>query len=479
MASLRCARRRRTLAVAVIAALIAGPCIAVDLVLVLRPADPDGGGSPQFSRCVSGSRIVRLDATGASRTLTPDFDGACDPAVSFDGSRILFSARKAREEAWQIWRMNSDGTGAVRLTAETGDATAPLWIGSIFHLDDDAPTALISYLATTLENRSATSIHTAELDGNDPVRISFSPAPDLDADVLPNGRLVYPSWGPTGLSLMGLNIDGTDLMTFADPHSGPTYPHAVRVGGDGRVYFIDSATPALAGGDLAFVTLRRPLRSYSVLAGAADGAFLDPLPLADGGLLASYRRSGSSTFDLVQVDPDDGTIGATLFSAEGDHCLDAHELVPRPRVKGRSTVVDLERASGVFFCISSHITDRPGLEHLAGGAARRLRVIAGSTDDAGGSEPEEAILGEAEIAADGSFHIEVPARTPLRFELLDADGGTLAEQQSWTWVMPREWRGCIGCHEDREMVAPNTLGQAIVRPAIPIGLASPGSREGE
>ena len=85
------------------------------------------------------------------------------------------------------------------------------------------------------------------------------------------------------------------------------------------------------------------------------------------------------------------------------------------------------------------------------------------------SGPGERTLGEAPIESDGSFQIEVPAGVPLRFEIVDGRGMEVAEQVSWTWVMPREWRGCIGCHEDREMVAPNTLAEAFVKPAVRIG----------
>ena len=66
------------------------------------------------------------------------------------------------------------------------------------------------------------------------------------------------------------------------------------------------------------------------------------------------------------------------------------------------------------------------------------------------------------IEDDGSFHIQVPASTPIAFELLDAEGRVVARQNEWAWVMPREWRGCIGCHEDRELVPPNVLAEAIV-----------------
>ena len=78
-------------------------------------------------------------------------------------------------------------------------------------------------------------------------------------------------------------------------------------------------------------------------------------------------------------------------------------------------------------------------------------------------------LGEVPLEYDGSFHIEVPAQVPLRFELLDERGAAVARQDSWTWVMPREWRGCIGCHEDREMAAPNVLADAFVKPAVRLG----------
>ena len=91
----------------------------------------------------------------------------------------------------------------------------------------------------------------------------------------------------------------------------------------------------------------------------------------------------------------------------------------------------------------------------------------------------ERVLGEAPIESDGSFHIEVPAQRPLRFQLLDDEGTVIGEQKSWTWVMPREWRGCVGCHEDREMVAPNILADAVVKPAVPIGIESNDPEEGE
>ena len=42
--------------------------------------------------------------------------------------------------------------------------------------------------------------------------------------------------------------------------------------------------------------------------------------------------------------------------------------------------------------------------------------------------------------------------------------------RSWLWVMPGERRGCIGCHEDRELTPPNRHVQALRKDAVPVGV---------
>ena len=385
--------------------------------------------------------------------------------------------------------MDADGGNQVQLTSGTDVFTSPLWIGSLFHLDDVAPTERIAYLSSGprwIEEKArggVVALFTADLDGRHPLRISFHPRSDLDPDVLPNGRLLFPGWGfvgrdPSGsrLSLMAVNNDGTDLMAYSDNHDGPPLPHSVRVGRDGRVYFVEAdGTSPMGGGGLAYITLRRPLHSRTTLSVAGGGSYLDPLPLADGGLLASYRPPGrDAVYALYRIEP---ATGDRLELIHGDpefHILDAQELTPHPRVKGRSSVVDTSKETGVFFCISSHLTDRPGLGHLKTGAASTVRVIEGTAPDPTVHPPRWGLraLGVVPLEPDGSFHIEVPAGAPLRFELLDDRGTTVARQDSWTWVMPGESRGCIGCHEDREMAAPNVLAEAVVKPAVRPGRPS-------
>jgi len=474
-------RSSRAVLTAFLVLALAAPAIAADLLVVERPVEA-GLTWNLMARCVSGSRLVQLGADESSVVLTPDFDGACDPSVSFDGQEILFAGRKLDTDLWQVWKMDLTTGDAIRITNHPGHAFAPIWVGSIFHLNDETPTRRIAYLATTPTYRRVPVLHTANLDGSNALRISYGNRADLAPDVLPNGRLVYPAEATNrrGFPLMSLAIDGTDLTAFADPHDKPRRQDRVRVGRDGRVYFVESTPSRPPGGELAYVELRRPLRSRTRLSTTDHGLFLDPAPMSDGTLLASHLAQDADSYKLVRVDPESGRVTGEVHNRKGFHALDAQEIAARPIVPGRSTVVDDSKETGVFFCLSSHITDRPSLAHLRDGRVSRLRVIEAMGERKRyPSDPLESVMGHAPVESDGSFHIEVPARIPLRFQLLDDEDRVIAEQHTWTWVMPREWRGCIGCHEDREMVAPNILADAVIKPAIPIGIASNDPKEGE
>jgi len=453
---------------------------AIDLVAVRVPLDA-------AEEMCAGCQLVKIDADGNTAVLTPDFAAAKDPSVAFDGRAILFSGRKASSDPWQIWRIDSDGSSPTRIIADGGNATAPLHVGALFHLDDERPTERFVYLSDThgwadpFTGNKATALYAADLDGGHPWRISFNLGSDLAPDVLASGRLVFPSRRVDGrFALMAVNNDGTDLMAYADAHTGPANQNTVAVAPN-CVYLVATDAPGpLGGGALLHVSRRRPLRSRTVLAPENDGWYHSPRPLADSGFVVSYLpRDGSGGYRLVHLDPETGEHVGREIGADGFHLIDAQELTSRPRVRGRSSVVNMAADTGVFFCISSHLSDRPGVGEAAR-AATRLRVIEGVPSAPGStpsSPPPQRVLGELPIEGDGSFHIEVPASTPIAFELLDVAGRVVARQKDWVWVMPRESRGCIGCHEDREMVPPNVLADAVVRPVVKIPRPESGVQE--
>jgi hypothetical protein len=450
---------------------------------------------------VDGCRIVRLrwqpNGTTAAEVLTSDFVSARDPAVSFDGRHILFSGKRKAEDRWQIWRMDRDGSNQMPITREAGHCLSPLYVGSLFYLNDKHPTPQITFVGTAHGWQSATSdqpvlaLYACRPDGTDVRRVSYNLASDWDQDVLPNGRLVFSSQQPSSdadpgdatTRILAMNIDGTDLMAYAPaPHGGQMARHQLmaRVSpSDRRMYYIaSSGSEVLGGGTLAYISQRRPMHSRQVLADGQMGTYHSPAPLADGRLLAAYRPQGpQSTYAIWQIDLQSGVRRQRLFHQPGFHCVDIHALAAHPGVQGRSSVVGFRyKNSGVFFCLNSYISQLPAISNLPAGLVKQVRIIAGRPITTA-SQPTRGsgfrnvsgnkwTLGIAPVAADGSFHIRVPAQTPLSFQLLDAQGMALATQLSWSWVMPGESRGCIGCHEDPELVPPNVLAQAVIQPEV-------------
>jgi len=82
------------------------------------------------------------------------------------------------------------------------------------------------------------------------------------------------------------------------------------------------------------------------------------------------------------------------------------------------------------------------------------------------------ILAEVPIKADGSFHLTVPASTPIQLQILD-DRGLALRSCGWIWARNHQAQGCICCHEDPELTPPNRVPDALKgtaeMAAVPLG----------
>jgi Hydrazine synthase alpha subunit middle domain/WD40-like Beta Propeller Repeat len=456
--------------------------IVVQIPVAAAPRSQDQANlSTPLDRYVDGARIVRVDpSSGGVVVLTPEFTGACDPDVSFDGKSIVFAGRRDPEGSWQIWRMNADGSGKTQITRRPGQSVAPVFAGARFYLDDPQPTPQVIFAGSARDPQSF-ALYGTDLEGAALRRLTFNPHSDFSPAVLPTGQIVFSSWQrygdrvePDGIfALLAVNIDGTDLMPFYGNHEPPRYKDMAAVSPvRDRVYFVESDRLSwLGGGDLAYVSWRRPLHSHGKVNDDADGLglFHSPTPLPDGGLLASYRRRASdSVFAVYRLDPESGRRLEKVFEQAGWHSIDAHVLAPRPPGTGRANWLKPGSTTGVFYCLNSYRTSpgEGGDRSVAPpGTIKHVRVIEGLP---------RRILGVAPVEPDGSFHIRVPAETPITFQLLDENFLALRTQRAWTWVMGNENRGCIGCHEDRELSPPNRLVTAIAKP--PVDLVLPPAR---
>ena len=85
----------------------------------------------------------------------------------------------------------------------------------------------------------------------------------------------------------------------------------------------------------------------------------------------------------------------------------------------------------------------------------------------------DSSLGVVKVEQDGSFYLKVTADMPFKIKTLDANGNTLNGPGSWIWLRPNERRGCIGCHEDHEMVPANRVALAVKNHpvAIPVHIS--------
>ncbi|MCP4156285.1 MAG: hypothetical protein GY757_51705 [bacterium] len=446
--------------------------VSIPITAPLQSSDAPAGLHPS-RHYQHQSQIHRIESIqpGKASALTADFFAACDPAVSFDGKKILFAGKQTKTTSWQIWQMDADGKNKVQITHHKTPSVSPLYIGSLFHLNDKSPSRKIAYV-------SGNQIYTSDLNGQHPQRITFSPTPSTAPDVLPNGRLVYSN----NNNLMAINIDGTDLMGYLTHKDLPGKKNMVRFAQNERVYFIrtsqENKSDTYNGGALAYIKIRRPQHSYKLLAPATKGLYHSPCPLPGNALAVSYRtKKPGSLYRLVQLNDTTGKITKTIYNSQEYHCIDAQSLTPHPVVKGRSSFVEHKLDTGVFYCVSVYISQDPKLSKLPHGTIKQVRVLEGNvTED--NPEVKPRILGTAPVETDGSFHIRVPAKTLLAFQLLDNAGKVIATHKTWTWLMPRESHGCIGCHENRELSPPNRLPQAIIKPAVQLPVPKPTNKKG-
>lgn len=443
-----------------------------------------------LSKYVEGSKIVKLSLEDHSKSiviLTDEFYSAMDPDVSFDGKKILFAGKKKENDRWRIWEMAIDGKNKKQLTSGNIDTVSPLYIGTLFHLNDKLPTRRIGYITLEMEMRKIkpAAIYSSDFDGKNPTRISYNLSWITDMDVFNNGPIIYNSFDLTNLKknrgsdLLAVNIDGTDNMGYLTNNVITSDKRMVKVGRDGRVYFIENKTDHyLGGGDLSYILENRPLYTHKVLNYNKEGFFHSPCPITDKNLIISFKSNEKANYALYYMDSITGKKGKRIYHSNKLHSIDAQILAPRRTVRGRSTFVNYKQKTGVFYCISSHISQDKEIRDLLRGSIKKVKVFEGFYSKSAG-RINSGLLGEAPVENDGSFHIEVPSEKSLKFQLFNKKGEIIFKQDSWTWVMPRESRGCIGCHEDRELAPPNHLSDAIIKPAVKISISNKNLKKSE
>ncbi len=457
----------------------------------LRIAKPDGAG------------LAVAEPGKPLRALTAGFSSACDPCVSMDGRRVLFAGKERADGPWDIYEVGADGTGLRRITQDLGDCFEPRYLarGAILAPEYRDKVRWIVFASTAAGNaveaggERATSLHVRSLEpipgrGIVTWRTTYNLSSDFSPTVLADGRVLYSTWqafpgrhGPAAgaaprgaVELFTVSWSGEDINVFLpSPKAGLVRSMACETA-DRWVVFVESdGSRPDRGGRLARVSLRRPSTTYESMS-QAPGWYRDPCPLPDGRLAVAYAPGGKR-FGIHAFDPSKGGPGERLLDDPEASLTGAAPLVPRPEPLGRITMVDEKAAFATLTCLNVYESDRPEVRALPRGSVRRARFLEG-IPAAARAPAGVRVLGEAPVEADGSFLVRVLPEVPFTLELLDAGGAVLARMRTWIWLPRGDERGCIGCHEDRELTPENRVTEALLKGKPWPVLPSPGERPG-
>ncbi len=445
-----------------------------------------------------GSALCTMELEGlfaTVETLLEDSSGVIrDPDVSYDGRRILFAWKQSdREDDYHLHEWNLATGERRRLTEGLGYAdyeAAYLPDGNIV-FNSTRSVQTVDCWWTEVSN-----LFLCDADGRFMRQVGFDQVHTNFPTVTDDGRVIYTRWDyndrgqiyPQGLFQM--NPDGTAQRALYGNNSyfPTTLIHARSIPGTGKYVAIFTGHHTKQKGWLGILDPSRgreenqgtqliaPIRDTPAdridRYGQSGDQFLYPYPLSEREFLVSMQPEGKGLFGIYYVDEDGRR--ELLTSDPDNHCNQPIPVHPRHRPAPRPSMVDYRKQTGaVYMQDVYHGLGLPGVER---GTIAALRVVAleyraagvgsnGNSGPAGGalvSTPisingawdVKRILGTAPVRADGSAAFEVPARTPVYFQAVDANGHAVQTMRSWMTLMPGEVQSCVGCHDHKNSSPP-------------------------
>ncbi|HET7207389.1 MAG TPA: hypothetical protein VFI95_12500 [Terriglobales bacterium] len=398
-------------------------------------------GSERFP---AGAQVYISRKSGAE-PLTKGLVASADPAVFFDGTRILLSGRQQAQDPWNIWEIVLEDGTLRRVTSCAEDCVRPLYL----------PDARFVYAHKT---GGRFVIEARSLSGSDALPLTYGPGNFLPYDVLHDGRILfgaaYPLNSGTTPELYSVYSDGSGVESYRCDHGHARFRGQQLLSGD--VVFADSQ--GLAGFTSALaneVKLEAPRGEYAG----------DVVEFPDESLLVTYRPNPAEHFKLVSW-----KLGSSVFSSylavKGMDVVQASLLAPRT-VPNRhpSGLHDWTYAN--VLCLNAYTSKH----HFADRSISSVRLY---TQDSSG---REKLLGTSEVESDGSFYLRVPADQPLKVELRDPRGSVLKNEEGWFWMRRGEQRVCVGCHAGPETAPENAIPEVLKKSIIAVDMTVASTRE--
>ena len=373
---------------------------------------------------------------GHEYPLLSGFAASADPEISFDGTRILFSGKRKKDDPWQIWEISTNGANLHSIAPGRDDLVRPLYL----------PDGRIVFARKRDGRFQIEAINQA---GGASQVLFFAPGNTLPADVLRDGRILFEAaypFGATSPEIYTVYPDGSGVESYRCDHGSARYNARQLSSGD--IVFTKTRSLARFTSPLAHdVAIAAPVGEYSG----------DIAETTSGEWLISWRQSSSRPFQVVRMRPEHLT--PTIFIHDKQNVIQPRILAPRP-VPNRfpSALHDWKTANLLALNVyTSKYSLKPG-------SVASVRLY---TTGVAGTKT----LGTAPVESDGSFFIQVPGDRPLKFELLDKRAQSLYKQRGWMWARAGEQRICTGCHAGPEHAPENAVPATLQRSTIPTDLS--------
>jgi hypothetical protein len=379
-------------------------------------------------RFPEGAQIRLSDGRGVE-----GFTFSADPDVSPEASRILFVARASTAAKLGIWEAGIDSLAPKLLFECEEDCMRPMYLGQDLIVFS---ARLKGRFLVEVFDRSAGAFR----------RITFSSYSQIATGVLQDGRILIDSARPEGRFPMTVFPDGTGVAATATGLDATGDNHDAREMRQGQiVYLSNSCLRALPSADASAV--RFP--------GAICGIGSPASQTREGWIVVDQQISGTNKYRIAVVRPN-GTL-QYFANHSGLAAVQPSVFVPRTTPKAfPSGLTQVLR--------QAHILVLPDPLRKDRGPEGKLRVIAAN------GTASEVSLGEVAFERDGSSFVEVPANTPIRFEIIAEDGSIAKRQQHWIWLRDGERRRCVGCHASPTVVPPNLRPEALAKGFAPVRL---------
>ena len=394
-------------------------------------------GADRFSADVA----VFVKDGSSQRLLAPDFAASADPAVSFDGQRVLFAGKLKSQEPWQIWEITVAGGAPRRVTSGSEDCIRPLYL----------PEDRVVY-ARKAAGRLV--IEVADLAGGKPLPLTYGPGNFLASDVLRDGRILFEAGYPLGSDtipeIYTVYSDGSGLESYRCDHGRPRH--------DGKQVSSGDIVFASRSGLARFTSARAQEVHVSAPVGDYAGNIAET---STGDWLLSRRTAAANTFfQLMLWTPGASTLRVAVAEKDANVVQPTLLAGRVPPNRHPSGLHDWPHAN--LLCLNAYTSKYK----FPAGSIRSVRLY--TRDDSGHSRP----LGTGPVERDGSFFVQVPTEQPLQIELLDSAGKTIKRESGFFWMRRGEQRACVGCHAGPETAPENAVPMTLLRSTTPVDMTS-------